>query len=406
MPVVSVHDGMKVEPDHVYVIPPNTSMELVDGTLRLAAREPGLHLPIDIFFRSLAAVQGSRAIGVVLSGNASDGSVGVRDIKAECGITFAQNEATARFGGMPRNAVATGAVDYVLNPADIARELTAIARHPFLIPSQPGNSHSEILPEGDGSLRRIFALLHSATKVDFSRYKPTTVRRRIGRRMMVLRLDELPEYARYVEHQPAELRELYKDLLISVTSFFRDPESFEALGNLMIAALKNRGSTEEPVRVWVPGCATGEEVYSLAICLYELLKDNQLLLPLQFFGTDISDVALDRARHGTYPVGIEDDVKPDRLRRFFTKIDSGYQINKVIRESCVFAHHDVTKDPPFSNLDLISCRNLLIYLDLSCTAAHSSRVSLRVEIEWIAHARKRGKHRGRLRFVCDGRPAA
>src|SRR5438270_74255 len=200
MPVLTVVDGLAIKPDHVYVIPPNTSMELRDGTLRLAPRESGLHLPIDIFFRSLAEVQGSRAIGIVLSGNASDGSVGVRAIKAECGITFAQNEATARFGGMPRNAVATGAVDYVLSPTEIAHELAGIAKHPFLIPSQPGNSHSETLPDGDSSLRRIFALLHNTSKVDFSRYKPTTVRRRIGRRMMVQRVDTLPEYTRYVEH--------------------------------------------------------------------------------------------------------------------------------------------------------------------------------------------------------------
>lgn len=363
MPVVTVQDRLKVKPNHVYVIPPNTSMELSDGELRLVAREPGLHLPIDIFFRSLAAVQGSRAIGVVLSGNASDGSVGVRAIKAECGITFAQSETTAGFGGMPRNAVATGAIDYVLSPADIARELAALARHPFLIPSEQGDARSETLPEGDGSLRRIFALLQNTTKVDFSRYKPTTVRRRIGRRMMVQRVDGLSEYAQYVDHYPAELRELYRDLLISVTSFFRDPESFDALMKLLVSALTARGNTEEPVRVWVPGCATGEEVYSVAICLYEVLKENQLPVSFQLFGTDISDVALDRARHGMYPAGIEEDVKPERLRCFFTKIDSGYQINKVIRESCVFARHDVTKDPPFSNLDLISCRNLLIYLD-------------------------------------------
>ncbi|MFL6417605.1 MAG: chemotaxis protein CheB [Bryobacteraceae bacterium] len=362
MPVLTVHDGMKVEPDCVYVIPPNTSMELADGSLRLVAREQGLHLPIDIFFRSLAAVQGSRAIAVVLSGNASDGSVGVRDIKAECGITFAQSEMTARFGGMPRNAVATGAVDYVLTPAEIARELTSIAKHPFLIPSRPGDARSETLPEGEAALRRIFALLHKTTRVDFSRYKPTTVRRRIGRRMMVHRIRSLGEYMEYVEHHPAELQELYRDLLISVTSFFRDPESFDALVKLLVSAIGSNNS-EEPVRVWVPGCATGEEVYSLAICLYEVLKDNRRPVPLQLFGTDISDVALDRARHGLYPAGIEEDVTPERLRRFFTKTDSGYQISKVIRESCVFAHHDVTKDPPFSKLDLVSCRNLLIYLD-------------------------------------------
>ena len=363
MPVVSVRDSLHIAPDHVYVIPPNTSMELEGGVLRLSSREPGLHLPIDLFFRSLANVQGSRAIGVVLSGNASDGSLGVRAIKAECGITFAQSEASARFGGMPRNAVSTGAVDYVLSPVEIARELGGLATHPFLIPSRPGDAFSETLPEGDGELRRVLALLHSATKVDFSQYKATTVRRRIGRRMMVLRVEDLPEYARYIEKNPSELRELYRDLLISVTNFFRDPESFDALGQTLVEALADRNPGEEPVRVWVPGCATGEEVYSLAICLLEALQDHQSRPPFQLFGTDLSEMALDRARRGSYPAEIEDYVQPKRLQRFFTKIDGSYQINKMLREACVFARHDVTRDPPFSNLDLISCRNLLIYLD-------------------------------------------
>lgn len=365
MPVISVRDDLAIEPNRVYVIPPNTSMELEDGVLRLAAREPGIHLPIDIFFRSLAKVQGSRAIGVVLSGNASDGSVGVRAIKAECGITFAQSEATARFGGMPRNAMATGAIDYVLAPDEIAREFATLAAHPFLIPSRAGDSRSEALPEGEGEMRRILALLYSATKVDFSRYKTTTVRRRIGRRMMVLRLETLAEYARYTERTPTELQALYRDLLISVTSFFRDPETFEALSKLLVETLANRRQTQAPVRAWVPGCSTGEEVYSLAICLFDLLRQPQGGLPVQFFGTDISDIALDQARRGTYPIGIEDDVPAERLQRFFAKVEVGYQINKNIRESCIFARHDLTKDPPFSNLDLVSCRNLLIYLDQS-----------------------------------------
>ncbi len=363
MPVASVVDGLRIEPNHVYVIPPNSSVELEDGELKLGAREPGLHLPIDIFFRSLARVQGSRAIGVVLSGNASDGSIGVQAIKAECGITFAQSESTARFGGMPHNAVATGAVDYVLAAHEIARELGNIARHPYLVPSRPGDAHSETLPEGENEVRRIFVLLYGATKVDFSRYKPTTVRRRIGRRMMVLRLDTLNEYARYLEGHPAELRELYRDLLISVTSFFRDPESFQALSRLLGETLSKRSKHDEAVRVWVPGCATGEEVYSLAICLIEVLQADFSSTSIQLFGTDISDMALDRARQGSYPAGIEEDIEPERLRRFFSKVDSGYQISKTVRESCVFARHDITRDPPFSNLDLVSCRNLLIYLD-------------------------------------------
>ena len=234
---------------------------------------------------------------------------------------------------MPRNAVATGAIDYVLAPAEIARELHTLATHPYLIPSRPGDAGSETSPGRRPEIHRIFALLHGATKVDFSRYKPTTVRRRIGRRLMVLHLDSLTEYARYVERNPAELRELYRDLLISVTSFFRDPESFEALGKLLAGSLTNRRQSDDPVRAWVAGCATGEEVYSLAICLVEVLQENQLAVPVQLFGTDISDLALEKARHGTYPAGIEDDIRPERLRRFFTKVENGYQINKGIRET-------------------------------------------------------------------------
>lgn len=365
MPVLTVHDRMTVEPERVYVIPPNTSMELEDGQLRLVSREPGLHLPIDIFFRSLAKVQGSRAIGVVLSGNASDGSLGIRAIKSECGITFAQDEVTARFGGMPRNAVATGAIDYVLPPDEIGRELGVLGRHPYLIPSQPGDAQSETLPQGKSELKRIFALLHAGTKVDFSRYKPTTIRRRIGRRMMVLRIESMAEYAHYIEQNQGELRELYRDLLISVTSFFRDPSSFQALSGLLSTALTERAQNQQAVRIWVPGCATGEEVYSLAICVHELLQEKHVNVPVQMFGTDISEVAIERARHGIYSSVITENISEERLRRFFMKADGGYQINKVIRESCIFARHDVTKDPPFSNLDLISCRNLLIYLDQS-----------------------------------------
>ena len=363
MPVLTVKDGITIEADKVYVIPPNTSVVLEDDHLKLSERGSGLHLPIDTFFSSLARVQGGRAVGVVLSGTASDGSVGVRAIKAECGLTFAQEESTARFGGMPRNAAATGAVDYVLSPAGIGRELGLLKDHPYLIPARPGEAGSETLPHGDGDLKRVFTLLFAATTVDFSHYKPTTLRRRISRRMMVLRINSLGEYAQYAEQHAAEVKELYGDLLISVTSFFRDPESFRALCELFTKALSGDCGRKDAIRVWVPGCATGEEVYSLAICLNTLAGDLGLSLPFQFFGTDIDEVALERARQGKYSEIISEDVTPERLKRFFNKIDSGYQIVKQIRESCVFARHDLTRDPPFSRIDLISCRNLLIYLD-------------------------------------------
>jgi two-component system CheB/CheR fusion protein len=363
MPVVTVLDGMQVLPDHVYVIPPNSTMVLQDGHLRLGPREAGLHLPIDIFFRSLAAVQGGRAIGVVLSGTASDGTEGLRAIKAECGVTFAQDETTARHGGMPRSAIETGAVDFVRRPEEIARELAALGKNPYLIPPQPGRADLEILPGNDGELNRIFALLHSASKVDFSHYKPNTIRRRISRRMMVLRIEKMGDYERYTEQHPSELQELYRDLLISVTSFFREPESFEALTDLLADVFTKWGDRTRPLRVWVPGCATGEEVYTLAMCIQELVLGRRLQAPFQIFGTDISETALERARAGVYPETSTEDLSPERLRRFFAKVDSGYQINKIVRESCIFARHDLTTDPPFGHLDLISCRNVLIYLD-------------------------------------------
>jgi two-component system CheB/CheR fusion protein len=362
MPVRTVEDGMHVRPDEVFVIPPNTTMILEDGVLRLDDRKPGLHLPIDVFFESLARVQGGRAIAIVLSGNASDGSQGVKAVKAECGLTFAQDDASAQHIGMPRNAIATGAIDYVLSPPEIARELVHLSQHPFVLPPQPNEPGQEILPDGNGELKKIFRSLRLSTKVDFSHYKRNTIRRRIGRRMIVNRVRNLSEYAQLLQERPDEVRELYRDLLISVTNFFRDPGVFTVLTHLLKDLMAGR-DPGEPFRVWVPGCATGEEAYSLAICLKELLDDTGLTTPIQLFATDISDSGLDRARSGMYPDLIAQDVSPERLRRFFVRVDRGFQISKAIRESCVFARQDVIDDPPFAHTDLISCRNLLIYLD-------------------------------------------
>ncbi len=361
MPVSTISNGMVVETDHVYVMPPNSSVVLNSNALTLLRREPGLHLPIDIFFKSLAAVQGSRAIAVVLSGNASDGSQGVKAIKAECGITFAQDETSARFSGMPRSAIATGAVDFVLNPQQIAHELSALGTHPYVVPPRRDRPDMEILPSGDGELKKIFTLLRKATKVDFTHYKSTTIRRRISRRMIVCRCAGLSEYLRYIDQHPEELRELYRDLLITVTSFFREPESFQSLlekVRTMLEALQ-RG---EAFRVWVPGCATGEEVYSLAIALIELSQELNLNVPLQLFGTDISDSGLERARTGIYPENLLAEISAERLHRYFSKVDAGYQISKSVRECCIFARQDLTTDPPFSNIDVLSCRNVLIYM--------------------------------------------
>jgi two-component system CheB/CheR fusion protein len=363
MPVHTVQDGMHVNPNNVYVIPENTTMVLQDGSLRLGRRNPGIHLPIDTFFQSLAEVQGGRAIGIVLSGNASDGAQGIRAIKAECGLTFAQDERSAVHSGMPRSAIATGAVDFILPPAGIANELANIGRHPYIRPAKEDRPGEELLPEGDGELHKIFKLLHSRTNVDFSNYKQNTIRRRIGRRMIVCKRRTLADYTKFLSDHPSEVRELYRDFLISVTSFFRDPDVFEILSDLLKPRLAKRESLEQPIRIWVVGCATGEEAYSLAIRLQEILEDLRLSTPVQLFGTDISEVALSRARLGLYPEAIKEDVSPERLRRFFSRVDGSYQISKHIRENCIFARQDVSKDPPFAHVDLISCRNVLIYMN-------------------------------------------
>lgn len=362
IPVTEVKDGMAVEPDRVYVIPPNVNMGILNGHLHLMARTPSQHhLPIDFFLRSLAEERGNKAIGVILSGTASDGTMGMKAIKAEGGITFAQDSASAKYGDMPRNAIATGCVDFVLPPDQIAQELVQIARHPYLRQAheleRPGLSG-----EGEDELRKIFVLLRTATGVDFSDYKHTTIKRRIKRRMVVHKVQNLKDYIIRLQESRPELDALYQDILIHVTGFFRDPEVFQALKTQVFSSLLKNRPSGNPIRIWVPGCSTGEEVYSIAICLLEFLGDSaDSSLEIQIFATDISEVALERARAGVYLENITAEVSSERLRRFFVKTTRGYQVDKAIRDVCVFARQDINKDPPFSRLDLISCRNLLIY---------------------------------------------
>jgi two-component system, chemotaxis family, CheB/CheR fusion protein len=363
LPIHEARDGMSLEANHIYVIPPNTNLAVLHGRLSLMPRTEarGQHLPVDFFLRSLAADQKRRAIGVILSGTASDGTEGLRAIKAEGGLTFSQDEKSARYNGMPHSAIAAGVVDFVLPPEEIARELGRLGRHPYV--ALPIAAQAEdVLLEGEEDLNKIFILLRSATGVDFSFYKPTTLKRRIARRMMLHKVDSLAHYVRFVRQTPKELDALYQDLLINVTSFFREPEVFEALKKRVFPRLLKDRAPRTPVRVWVPGCSTGEEAYSMAIALLEFLGTKGASVPVQVFATDISEPAIDKARAGLYPAGIAADVSAARLRRFFTKHDGGYQISKAVRDACVFARQDVTKDPPFSKLDLISCRNLLIYL--------------------------------------------
>lgn len=364
MPVLEAQDQLAVSPNHVYVIPPNTSMSIHQGMLRLAARPQthALHLPIDEFFRSLAEDHQSQAIGVVLSGTGSDGTLGLGEIKGVGGIAFAQDGKSAKYSSMPLSAIQSGSVDAVLSPEQIAGELARIGHHAYLRPVPPATEAASPV-EAEDDYRRIVALLRSSTRVDFTDYRDTTIRRRIARRMAVQKLDALGDYRRYLEGNPAEVEALYRDILINVTSFFRDPEVFEALKAQVFPEITKDKSPEVPIRIWAPGCSTGQETYSLAMALVEFLDERALRLPIQIFGTDISDTAsVEVAREGLYPANIESQVSPERLRRFFVKEGSGYRIGKVIRDMCLFAKQNVAADPPFSKVDLISCRNLLIYL--------------------------------------------
>lgn len=362
LPIHEARDGMRIEANHIYVIPPNTNLAVLHGRLSLMPRTEarGQHLSVDFFFRSLAADQKSRAIGVILSGTASDGTEGLRAIKAEGGLTFAQDEKSAKYDGMPHSAIAAGVVDFVLPPEGIARELARLGREAYIALPAAAKA-GDALPEGDEDLNKVFILLRSATGVDFSFYKPTTLKRRIARRMMLHKIEPLATYVRFLKQTPNEVDALYQDLLINVTSFFREPEVFEALKKRVFPQLLKNRPPRTPIRIWVPGCSTGEEAYSIVIALLEFLGNKGASVPVQVFATDISEPAIDKARAGIYPAGIAAVVSAARRGRFFVKHAGGFQISKAVRDVCVFARQDVTKDPPFSKLDLISCRNLLIY---------------------------------------------
>ena len=361
MPVLEVQDEPRVKPDHVYVIPPNRDMVISRGSLQLLPRDQarGLRRPIDLFLRSLAEDLREMAIGVILSGTANDGTLGLEEIKAEGGITFAQDD-TAQQSGMPRNAVASGCVDFVLPPAGIAREIERIARHPHVARAARARPAS---PAGEPDPGKVLAAVRKVTGIDFTQYKASTLYRRITRRMVLHRIDEMRDYVRFLRQNPAEVEALYQDILIPVTRFFRDPEAFEALKVTVLPRLFRDRSRNEPLRVWTLGCSTGEEAYSLAILFAEFLEFRSSRLPIQVFATDLNGAGIEKARAGVYPQSIAHDVSPERLRRFFAEVDGSYRINKTIRDMCVFARHNVLTDPPFSQLDLISCRNLLIYLE-------------------------------------------
>ncbi len=363
MPVTEVSDEPEVLPNRVYVIPPDRNMILSRGHLRLVPREAGgRNLPIDLFFRSLAQTQRHRAVGVVLSGTASDGTLGLEEIKAEGGITFAQDD-SAHHASMPHSAVASGCVDFVLAPEGIARELTHLAEHPYV--RAPAKVARQDYASEKARLAPVLDLLWESVGVDFRLYKANTLSRRIRRRMVLQKVEGVEDYVRHLRERPAELQALYGDILINVTSFFRDPEMFEALQEKVLPALLKDRSADDPPRVWVLGCSTGEEAYSLAMLLAERAESLQGPARPQIFATDLSAGAIAHARAGIYSAERLQHVSPERKRRFFVEREGRFQVSKSIRDMCVFAAHNALTDPPFSRIDLISCRNLLIYLEAS-----------------------------------------
>jgi two-component system, chemotaxis family, CheB/CheR fusion protein len=365
IPVCEAADLMPVEPNHLYLVTPNKDLKIENGVLRMTLRPqpPSPHMPIDFFFRSLAKDIGPQAIGVVLSGTGTDGAHGVLAIKAADGITFAQDPSSAKYDGMPRAAISSNEMDFVLPPERIGEELN---RPPTR--RRPAGTHTEedeINGRDGEDLRHILSAVQTVTGLDLSFFRESNLLRRVHRRMLLNNVTSLEQYRNRLRENSAEAIALQQDILISVTAFFRDGASVDGLAKVVFPTiLRNRG-TDQPIRVWVPGCATGEEAYSLAIALTEFLDGRSGNIPIQIFATDIGEAAIERARAGVYPPNVMTGVAPARLRRFFIKLDDqGYQVNKSIRERCAFARHNLISDPAFSQIDLISCRNVLIYFRL------------------------------------------
>ncbi|MGO8697497.1 MAG: chemotaxis protein CheB [Limisphaerales bacterium] len=365
LPVVEVTDNLKVERNHVYINPPGGHLAILNGVFHLmaAGKEEGARLSIDFFLRSLAQDQKERAICIILSGTGTDGTIGLKAIKGESGMAMVQQVQSAKYAGMPSSAAATGLADYILPPEAMPKQLTAYARGPYLAATPAGKGPAEAPPLAQEPLQKIFVLLRSRTGHDFSAYKPSSIRRRIERRMNMHQVDKPNDYLRYLQENPQEIDTLFKELLISVTSFFRDPEVFQTLADSLLPDLLASRPENPTPRLWVPGCSTGEEVFSLAMLLRECMDKSNRRLEPQFFGTDLDSAAIEVARAGRYPEGIAVDVSPQRLERFFVHDDGSYRIRKEIRDMAIFAVQNVLRDPPFTKLDLVSCRNLLIYLN-------------------------------------------
>jgi len=368
MEVLQVKDGMEVQRNCIYIIPPNKDMSFFKSKLLLM--EPtaprGQRLPIDFFFRSLARDQKEHAIGIVLSGTGSDGTLGIRAIKGEGGMVMVQNSASAEYDGMPRSAMGTGMVDYELPPAEMPDQLMSFIAQVY---KKTKSSHV-LVPETENMLDKIFVLLHSQTGHDFSQYKPNTINRRIERRMAVNQIQDMEQYIKFLKQESGEVQALFKDLLIGVTSFFRDPEAFHVFKTECLPKLFKNHPSNTMIRMWVAGCSTGEEAYSMAIIMDEYMEEHKIKDPVQIFATDIDKTAIETARAGIYPASIAADVSEERLSKYFEedsrkneKTPESYKIRKKIRDMLIFSEHNVIKDPPFSKQDVISCRNLLIYMN-------------------------------------------
>jgi two-component system, chemotaxis family, CheB/CheR fusion protein len=362
MPVEEIIDGTQPEPNHVYIIPPNTRVRIEKGILRLDTRAVDrVPRPIDYFFRSLGADQKSRAIGVVLSGTDADGALGLKAIKGEGGVAIVQSPESARFSEMPLSSISIDHVDRILPPGQIATELARIAeriQEPVLRTFEAGAPP----PTEEQQFYRILNVMRGASGIDFRLYKPSTIRRRIARRMLLHPVRSMAEYASLVQADPKELQELLEDALIDVTRFFRDSSVFEALKQSIFPNIFQHREPDQQVRIWVPGCSSGEEAYSIAMVLLEYLSGKSFEPPVQIFATDASETNIQKARAGIFPESIVSEVSPERLWRFFVKIDKGYQVAKRVRDICIFARQNLCQDPPFSKMDLISCRNVLIYM--------------------------------------------
>jgi len=362
MKILQIEDNQEIKTNHVYLNPPDKNVTILNRSLHLTepTQTHGVNLPIDCFFRSLSEDQGEKAICIILSGTATDGTLGLKAVKGEGGMAIVQDPESAKYAGMPSSAIATGLVDFILPVEKIPAELVRYVQHPYIErPERIETARQQFR----SYVQKILALIRTSTGHDFSKYKQTTIRRRIERRMAVHQIDSIEQYATYLKITPSEIEILFKDLLIGVTNFFRDAEAFEVLKAKVIPELIKNKKPEIPLRVWVAGCATGEEAYSIAILFAEVMDKLKKQINIQIFASDIDNEALDFARMAVYPDSIAADISSKRLNRFFIKDENTYRVKKQIREMIVFASQNLIKDPPFSRLDLVSCRNLLIYME-------------------------------------------